>query len=43
MKFLIDPMLSEDLVDMLQEAYPGTVHVSKELEKQAKDSGMWRS
>ena len=42
MKFLIDPMLSEDLVDMLQEAYPGTVHVSKELGEQAKDSRIWQ-
>jgi predicted nuclease of predicted toxin-antitoxin system len=42
MKLLIDPMLSEDLVFMLQEQYPGTVHVTPVLGKSARDPQIWR-
>lgn len=42
MKFLIDKMLSPDLVRLLESEYPGSKHTEEELGERAKDSEIWK-
>ena len=42
MRFLIDKMLSPDLVRLLENDYPGSRHTEHELGERAKDSEIWK-
>ena len=41
MRFIIDKMLSPDLVRLLESEYPGSKHTEHELGERAKDSEIW--